>query len=495
MPLLASNLTIASAASTPGRAFGSPPAEAGAALGIFAAMLGNPEAQAGSVSAGAAEIGLDASTLLPLGLDNELAETLDASLSEPVDPQPVVAFVDALTQLKASLDRGEPLNAELLAKAEKALDALADALGLDLDTLPVPTDLAALLESDGLPDSLAQMLSPLAQSLSNAQPATDAAAISAESQSKAQLQALGDKLAALLSALAEDTVPADKRAALGLPADGKMDADIEAALARFAANATAASRAVPEEPALATPALKLTEAVLAGNSTETVPEAKPRDAATVLDRPSDTKPGEKNLDPIQRDNRPAPIVAPINADAAPAENAATAQAQAGPRVDSAATTRLVQQPGYQTSQQQLNLPQIAFELSRQVESGNTRFQIRLDPPELGRIDVRLDIDKAGQVSARLMVEKAETLDLMQRDQRGLERALQQAGIDANKTNLEFSLKQNPFAGQPGMNEGGQGRGNGGTGTPETAADEAAEPTPTVNLYRGTLQARGVNIIA
>src|SRR5690606_2696372 len=120
---------------------------------------------------------------------------------------------------------------------------------------------------------------------------------------------------------------------------------------------------------------------------------------------------------------------------------------------------------------------------------NTRFQIRLDPPELGRIDVKLDIDKAGQVHARLTVEKAETLDLMQRDQRGLERALQQAGLDGTRTNLEFSLKQNPFSG----GQHGQDGGNPVFG--DEASVEADDVPPTVNLYRGSLSASGVNIIA
>nr|WP_230989549.1 flagellar hook-length control protein FliK [Devosia faecipullorum] len=131
-------------------------------------------------------------------------------------------------------------------------------------------------------------------------------------------------------------------------------------------------------------------------------------------------------------------------------------------------------------------------MARQVQDGNTRFQIRLDPPELGRIDVRLDIDKAGQVHARLTVEKSETLDLMQRDQRALERALQQAGLDSGKTNLEFSLKQNPFAGQGDRHDrGGEASllGN------DPAGGDAEEAPPTVNLYRGSLQASGVNIIA
>jgi flagellar hook-length control protein FliK len=147
--------------------------------------------------------------------------------------------------------------------------------------------------------------------------------------------------------------------------------------------------------------------------------------------------------------------------------------------------------GYQTSQQQLNLPQIAFELVRQVNDGNSRFQMRLDPPELGKIDVRVDIDRTGQVTARLTVEKAETLDLMQRDQRGLEKALQQAGLDGSKTNLEFSLKQNPFSGQQGQDQGGRQPAFGG----DTVAEAEEAPAPQINLYRASLSASGVNIIA
>ena len=39
------------------------------------------------------------------------------------------------------------------------------------------------------------------------------------------------------------------------------------------------------------------------------------------------------------------------------------------------------------------------------------------------------------------MEKSETLDLLQRDQRALERALIEAGLDGGKTDLEFSLRQ------------------------------------------------------
>ncbi len=44
------------------------------------------------------------------------------------------------------------------------------------------------------------------------------------------------------------------------------------------------------------------------------------------------------------------------------------------------------------------------------------------------------------MKSKLVVEKQETLDLLQRDQRNLERALSQAGVQTSENSLEFSLK-------------------------------------------------------
>ncbi len=88
---------------------------------------------------------------------------------------------------------------------------------------------------------------------------------------------------------------------------------------------------------------------------------------------------------------------------------------------------------------------IAVEIAGQAKAGNTRFEIRLDPPELGRIDVRLDVDKDGNVTSRLVIERADTYDLLRRDQSTLERALQQAGLKTSDNSLEFSLRDQGFA--------------------------------------------------
>ena len=84
---------------------------------------------------------------------------------------------------------------------------------------------------------------------------------------------------------------------------------------------------------------------------------------------------------------------------------------------------------------------LAIEIASRAKDGSRQFDIRLDPPELGRIDVKLDVDKSGQVNTHLTVDRPETLDLLRRDSQGLERALQQAGLKTSDGALEFSLRQ------------------------------------------------------
>lgn len=83
---------------------------------------------------------------------------------------------------------------------------------------------------------------------------------------------------------------------------------------------------------------------------------------------------------------------------------------------------------------------LAVEIAANAQIGRSRFEIRLDPPELGRIDVRLDVDQKGQVTSHLIVEKSATLDLLRRDAQQLERALQDAGLKTSDNGLQFSLR-------------------------------------------------------
>ncbi len=97
--------------------------------------------------------------------------------------------------------------------------------------------------------------------------------------------------------------------------------------------------------------------------------------------------------------------------------------------------------------------QVAAEISRNLKNGQTRFQMRFDPPELGRVEVKMKVGSDGNVHAHLIVDRPETLDMFLRDQRGLERALQTAGLNPDSDNLQFSLKQD--GGQQFSSGGGE----------------------------------------
>jgi flagellar hook-length control protein FliK len=133
-------------------------------------------------------------------------------------------------------------------------------------------------------------------------------------------------------------------------------------------------------------------------------------------------------------NEPAPdAVKPLVSSNAVAPNfAMTAQ------INAALTA---QTPNVADAARAVPVEQLAVEIATRANKGERRFDIRLDPPELGRIDVRLEIDSKGNTTARLIVERAETLDMLQRDARGLEKALQNAGLKTDAGGLQFSLQQ------------------------------------------------------
>jgi flagellar hook-length control protein FliK len=93
------------------------------------------------------------------------------------------------------------------------------------------------------------------------------------------------------------------------------------------------------------------------------------------------------------------------------------------------------------------LASVPFEIATRVEAGLKHFEIRLDPPDLGRIEVRLAVDSSGRATSHLVVDRADTLDLLRRDAPSLERALQSAGLTTDDGSLQFSLRDQSFAGR------------------------------------------------
>lgn len=542
---MVSHLTVtpSSASGAPARAFNAPAGPDGNDVtdNTFAALLGHAERADKAARGGMA--GMIDAALASLAKFSQAGDAdSQAKDDHPADPQAVAAVIDApvafqneidvkatftdlvkdLASLKQSLDAGAAIDPELLKRIDAALDTLGAKFNIDLTT-----DIGSAADDETLKGLLAvtadattpkaevtNALAPLVQALRAASAAGADASAGPEIAYPGQLKAVGSKLQALLQALnGKSDSPVDP-AALGLADDAKPDVDLTAALAKLTATPAKVDAAVTA-PTLATPNLKLTEPTLTGKgetqaaaptssteSSDSAQAAKPAtttpvtaDSGSKSDTGADKGSDKSETSDTRPDSKPVEAKAPAAAAAAPdkpadPQPAAPSQPAQVARVDAVAPR--VVQAGYQTSQQQLNLPQIAFELVRQVNDGNARFQMRLDPPELGRIDVKLDIGATGHVKAHLIVDKAETLDLMQRDQRALERALQQAGLDSAKTNLEFSLRQSPFSG--GQQHGREQQGN-PFGFQVQAGDVVEEAPPTINLYRASLSASGVNIIA
>lgn len=138
------------------------------------------------------------------------------------------------------------------------------------------------------------------------------------------------------------------------------------------------------------------------------------------------------------DLTPHEHAAKTNTDTAQTATLSTTQTQAP---QSAATMS----PATQQTAITVPVAGLALEIAAQSRAGKSRFEIRLDPPELGRIDVRLDMDKDGNVTSRMIVERSETLDLLRRDAQQLERMLNQAGLKTADNALEFQLRDQGFA--------------------------------------------------
>jgi flagellar hook-length control protein FliK len=147
---------------------------------------------------------------------------------------------------------------------------------------------------------------------------------------------------------------------------------------------------------------------------------------------------DANAPQAQSGSNDTTTTAKVDADASVAVGAAVTSNSAG-NVASAAPTGSPAAIGAQPAA--VPLPGLAFEIATQASNGKNQFEIRLDPPELGRIEVKLNVDRDGNVSTHLVADRSDTLDLLKRDSASLERALQDSGLKTSDSGLQFSLRQ------------------------------------------------------
>ena len=81
--------------------------------------------------------------------------------------------------------------------------------------------------------------------------------------------------------------------------------------------------------------------------------------------------------------------------------------------------------------------QVSLHIQKAAGGGQDKINIKLNPAELGRVEVRMETTESGTLRAVVMAERPEALELLQRDARGLERSLQDAGLKTDSQSLAF----------------------------------------------------------
>jgi hypothetical protein len=127
--------------------------------------------------------------------------------------------------------------------------------------------------------------------------------------------------------------------------------------------------------------------------------------------------------------------------------------------------------------QQQVMDQVSVQITKQAKDGVDSIKIQLKPVELGAIEVKLDVGQDGRVSGVVTADNKDTLAILQKDSRGLEKALEDAGYKADAGSLTFNLREGT---QQNAQEGqGRGRGRRGaaTGLDLTAGTAATQAQP------------------
>lgn len=129
--------------------------------------------------------------------------------------------------------------------------------------------------------------------------------------------------------------------------------------------------------------------------------------------------------------------------------------------------------------------QVAREIVRRFDGGSTRFELRLDPPELGRVEVRLDVSRDHRVTAVIAADNPQSLMELARHARELEQQLQSAGLSLSENGLSFDLRQ----GARGDDSEARENSNQGGRLQEIETEDQALPARPVGLERW----RGVRV--
>ena len=84
--------------------------------------------------------------------------------------------------------------------------------------------------------------------------------------------------------------------------------------------------------------------------------------------------------------------------------------------------------------------QVSVQITKALQAGVDKINIQLKPEFMGRIEVHLELTQDGRVTAIVTADNKDTLEALQRDAKGLEKALLDAGLNTESGDLSFNLR-------------------------------------------------------
>ena len=92
------------------------------------------------------------------------------------------------------------------------------------------------------------------------------------------------------------------------------------------------------------------------------------------------------------------------------------------------------------------LSQVSNRMLERFDGKTSKFEIRLDPAELGKVDVRVEVDRDGRVHAVLAAQDPTAADALTRGLRSLENALTQAGLSLSEDGVKVEVNDRQAGG-------------------------------------------------
>ncbi len=183
------------------------------------------------------------------------------------------------------------------------------------------------------------------------------------------------------------------------------------------------------------------------------------------DVPADTAPVElaasDALEPVVATEAPKPALHHVSTAQAAAPDVPPAQNNVPPPTMPTVTMRPL-------SAAQM-VEGVSVLMTRASKNQVNEFVIRMDPPELGRIDVQMKMHEDGTVQAIIASDNVNTHDLLRREASTIERALADSGFRTGSDGLSFNLKQQGGNQQrPDFSGSGAAMANGAASSPDDA---------------------------